>query len=537
MAGALVIGRLLPMPSGFLPRVAWWVALMVSAALPVFVVERAVRRWLPLTVLLKLSLVFPDRTPSRLRIAQQAARTRDLKVRLEESRRLGRHDEPTRVAERVLALIVSLGSHDRKTRGHSERVRVLADILAEKVRVPEADRDRFRWGALLHDIGKISVPPKVLNKPGRPDDREWSILRTHPAEGARMAGPLREWLGPWAGAIEHHHERYDGAGYPFGLAGKQISLGGRMLAVVDAYEVMTAARSYKTPMTPRAARQELARSAGTQFDPDLVRAFLDISVGRLIWVAGLTALLAQLPILGRLWSSRVVDRFGRAAAHTMVATALVAAVAVPNVVPRSPATGEHRMEMASRKVWEGLSPRGRSSPSEPPRGLSSRSGGKGEASGDVGSAPVGGPPARQDDEQGPNGGRPKEEEPEPAPPTYSATGRIKAGNPLSPGRGGVTLTEFLLSCGLPASQGLDGWVFELPSAFPERSAAASVRGGGTIGDYDLEMRFFSASCDFLGSVSTRNADEGGVLPAGTHFVVVQEARGIDTVVHLSVRAR
>ena len=537
MAGALFVGWLLPAPSGFLPRVAWWVALMVGAAVPVFVVERVVRRWLPLAVLLELSLVFPDRAPSRLRIAQQVARTRDLKERLAEARRAGLHDEPTEAAERALALIVALGTHDRKTRGHSERVRALADMLAEKMKLSGADRDRFRWSALLHDIGKISVPRTVLNKPGRPDDREWSILRAHPAQGAHMAGPLRAWLGSWAGAIEHHHERYDGTGYPFGLAGKRISLGGRMLAVVDAYEVMTAARSYKKPMTPHAARRELVRSAGTHFDPDLVRAFLDISVGRLIWAVGLTALLAHLPVLGRLWVSGTADRFGRTAAHTMVATALVAAVAVPGATSRSPATGDDRMEMASQKVSGELGPRGRSSPGERPKGLSARSGGEGEAPGDAGPAPGGDAPAPQDDEQDPNGGRPREEEPEPAPPTHSATGRIRAGNPLSPARGGVTLHEFLLSCGMPASQGLDGWVFELPSAFPERGAAVSVRGGGSIGAYDLEMRFFSASCDFLGSVSTRNADEGGVLPAGTHFVVVQESRGVDTVVHLTVRAR
>ncbi len=158
-------------------------------------------------------------------------------------------------------------------------------------------RAKLRWGALLHDMGKLSVPPEILNKVGRPSDEEWALLQKHPAEGARMLAPLAEWLGDAVHAAGQHHERWDGQGYPVGLRGEEISLSARIVAVADAFAVMSAARSYKRPLPMSAARAELTKNSGTQYDPAVVRAMLSASVGRVSKAAGPFASLGSSPIV------------------------------------------------------------------------------------------------------------------------------------------------------------------------------------------------------------------------------------------------
>ena len=131
-------------------------------------------------------------------------------------------------------------------------------------------------------------------------DAEWQEIRDHPLEGRRLVAPLAPWLGAWSLAIEQHHENHDGSGYPFGLSGDEISLGARIVSVADAFEVMTAVRSYKKAMSPVAARTELTRCAGSQFDPAIVRAFLNVSIGRLRWVIGPVSWVADVPFVARL---------------------------------------------------------------------------------------------------------------------------------------------------------------------------------------------------------------------------------------------
>ncbi len=272
----------------------WWLLVVVVASLAVCVaVERGTRRFLPLAALLKLSMLFPERAPNRLRVARGATSTRMLNDRVAQARTR----DAAHVAESVLALVTAMTAHDRRTRGHCERVRVFVDLLGEELRLPREDRDRLRWAALLHDVGKLRVAPAILNKPTRLSNAEWHLVAEHPTLGEQLLGPLVGWLGEWGAAVRQHHERFDGTGYPDQLAGHDICRAARIVSIADSYEVMTAHRAYKKPMATVAARAELARCAGTQFDPTYVRAFLSISLPRLLWAMGPGALLMNIPML------------------------------------------------------------------------------------------------------------------------------------------------------------------------------------------------------------------------------------------------
>lgn len=303
-------------PHDWLTTVAWAVWTASVSLLALWVVDVVARRLLPLHRLLQLCLAFPDRAPSRLRVAVRAARRRRPEAVV------GRMDVPRSAAvaaEQVVTMLAALAMHDRRTRGHCERVCAFTDLLAEQMHLTDAERDRLSWVALVHDIGKLHVPARLLNKPGRPTVGEWQLLKTHPERGAAITEPLREWLGPAADAVLEHHERYDGQGYPHGLTGEEISSAARIIAVTDAFEVMTAPRAYRRPVDAQTARAELARHAGSQFDPEVVRAFLAVGLPKLRRAMGPLAWLAELPFVSS-WP-RLEAATSTTAAHAAAATA------------------------------------------------------------------------------------------------------------------------------------------------------------------------------------------------------------------------
>ena len=296
MVVAVVLSSRLPMVESTSLRVVRWLGIVVVSSVAMVGVDRVARRLLPLSVLLKLTLVFPDQAPSRFRLAMRTGTTRELRERIEAARTPGVDETPSEAAERLLELVGLLSHHDRLTRGHSERVRAYTHLIGEEMGLTETELDKIRWAGLLHDIGKTAVPTEILNKPGRLTDEEFDTIKTHPDEGRALVEPLADWLGESLRAVWEHHERFDGTGYPRGLAGLDISLAARIVSVADSYDVMTSARSYKQPMSPATARAELAVCAGTQFDPTVVRSFLNISLGRLRMMTGPLAWFAQLAL-------------------------------------------------------------------------------------------------------------------------------------------------------------------------------------------------------------------------------------------------
>ena len=355
--------RAVPAPAGaFWLFASWWVLMTAAATVVLLVIERVSRRLLPLAALFKLSLVFPDRAPSRFRVALRTGDVTTLGERIARAKRGAHEETPVEAAQRLLELVAALDVHDRLTRGHSERVRAYAQMIGQELGLSKRDLDLLNWAALLHDIGKLEVASEILTKSGRPTDDEWAQLKRHPEVGDELVAPLRAWLGEWATAVRDHHERWDGAGYPAGKTGEEIAVAGRIVAVADVFDVITSARSYKRAAGAVEGRSEIARCAGSQFDPRVVRAFLGVSLGRLRFAMGPLAWLAQAPALGRL---PLTPALGSATGSlAVVATAFGAGlVAEAPAGPASPA----RVAISSPAPAQTTLPRVRSA-----RGVSAR---------------------------------------------------------------------------------------------------------------------------------------------------------------------
>jgi hypothetical protein len=293
---AFGIGAAQWVPAARLGLAPWlWLVLEVAlAAVILLAVTQVTRRLLPLGILLRLTVIFPDKAPSRYAVARrryspEVLRDREASALVDE--RAGQHDH----AALLLDLVAAIGAHDDVTARHSERVQAYAALIGTELGLTPQEATELSWAALLHDVGKLDVPVEILTKTTRPTEAEWDVLSRHPAAGMEITAPLTAWLGPWLRAIGEHHERWDGGGYPSGLAGTEISRAARIVAVADAFDAFTSTRSYKTSLSASAARAELARCSGAQFDPEVVRAFLAVSLGRLRRIAGPASLLAGLP--------------------------------------------------------------------------------------------------------------------------------------------------------------------------------------------------------------------------------------------------
>ena len=173
----------------------------------------------------------------------------------------------------IKTLISVINAKDKYTYGHVERVVIYVKMFAEELELSDCSKKTLIYSAYMHDIGKINIPEVVLNKKMPLDDEEWNMIKQHPQNGAEIVNKV-ESLSNTAPIIKHHHERYDGKGYPDGLKGKEIPYLSRILTIVDSFDAMTFSRPYKPAMTFAQATEELEKCSGTQFDPELAKVFI-----------------------------------------------------------------------------------------------------------------------------------------------------------------------------------------------------------------------------------------------------------------------
>jgi diguanylate cyclase (GGDEF)-like protein/putative nucleotidyltransferase with HDIG domain len=180
---------------------------------------------------------------------------------------------PPIVMDTLTSLALAVDAKDQFTQGHSHKVSSYAVLIAEAIGLDGREIEEVRLGGMLHDVGKVGITESILNKNGPLNPDEWEAMKRHVEYGAKLLEPLRgtERIRKM---VAHHHEFFDGSGYPEGLAGDQIPLGARIIAIADAYDTITSERTYKKARTPEEAFQELDRCGNAQFDPDLVRVFI-----------------------------------------------------------------------------------------------------------------------------------------------------------------------------------------------------------------------------------------------------------------------
>ncbi len=175
----------------------------------------------------------------------------------------------------IKSIACALDAKDPYTHGHSMRVTLYSIILAKELGVPESELERIETAGLLHDIGKIAIPQAILCKPGRLTEDEFTIMKSHPANSEKLIASIKK-LHDISPGVKHHHERWDGNGYPDKLSGIGIPFSARVIAIADTYDAMTSTRSYRKALDHDIAINEIEKCAGSQFDPELAKKFVEI---------------------------------------------------------------------------------------------------------------------------------------------------------------------------------------------------------------------------------------------------------------------
>ncbi|ODN29705.1 metal-dependent phosphohydrolase [Fervidobacterium thailandense] len=173
----------------------------------------------------------------------------------------------------ILTMTRILEYHDKYTKGHSKNVAAVASLIAERLGLSDEMIRKTYWASLLHDIGKIVIPSHILNKEGKLTIEEFEVIKKHPVYGHDFL-TTSEDLKELAKYVLHHHERWDGKGYPMGLSGEDIPLISRIISVADAYDAMRSDRPYRRGLPLEVIRKELIEHAGMQFDPEIAKVFV-----------------------------------------------------------------------------------------------------------------------------------------------------------------------------------------------------------------------------------------------------------------------
>ncbi|MBS4026039.1 MAG: HD-GYP domain-containing protein [Clostridia bacterium] len=177
----------------------------------------------------------------------------------------------------IESLAISVEAKDYYTNGHSKRVAYYCKIMASEMGLSTQEKEELELAGLVHDIGKIGISEKVLQKPSKLSDEEYNHIKEHPLVGAKILQPL-EGVNNIICWIKHHHERFDGRGYPSGLTGDQIPLGAKIIACADTYDAMTTDRPYREALAPEHALEEIKKSCGSQLDPEIGLTFFKLGI-------------------------------------------------------------------------------------------------------------------------------------------------------------------------------------------------------------------------------------------------------------------